>query len=630
MMGIKSLYTLLFAILLLLLGFAPSCSSSIGSGNNRRPFSSSSSPSSMSFSAEELDSSDFFLIKKTLIDAMEMLLSVGVPQEQLCRIPTIQLQDDDPILPIQMEVASILIPLCSEETKIATTTTKTMATTTTTTTTYQEKLSQSPRKQRNRWIRSRSDRSLKMEVSEEDDEGDREQQDGQDETDSSRPWEDYIPNTCFAVLCVITAALAAGLTMGLLSLDPLMLLIKIRAGATQQEQDQAAALLPIVKQHHLLLVTLLLLNSMANEALPLFLEDLVSPLVAVILSVTLVLFFGEIVPSAIFTGPNKVALAYQMVPLVKLMMILLWPLAYPIAKLLDHVLHEDDDGENPSDAFGRGELSALVRIQYEERMAHKKRKKDRKKSVVTKKEPSERGGGNGGGTMSTTTNTKIATKPLDTFGNNVGALDFASTQAIKASKRTMERQSSLRMTDLNNNHNNALGWEDPLPSSPSPPKSTWAGANDSIHLDEVSMVEGALSMKTKVALDVYTPVHRLMAIPYDMILTEENMVTIYAGGFSRIPVYQPNIDRPRDHTRIVGILMTKRLIVVDAKENRPLSTLPLSCPQCVSPKMNLVDLLNLFQSGTLGHLALVCARPTKGQQALDDGDPLPESAGFMG
>lgn len=79
-----------------------------------------------------------------------------------------------------------------------------------------------------------------------------------------------------------TAALAAGLTMGLMSLDPLMLLIKMRAGASADEKNPAAVILPVDKQNHLLLVTLLLLNSMANEALPLFLEVLVSPVLAVI------------------------------------------------------------------------------------------------------------------------------------------------------------------------------------------------------------------------------------------------------------------------------------------------------------------------------------------------------------
>jgi metal transporter CNNM len=342
----------------------------------------------------------------------------------------------------------------------------------------------------------------------------------------------------------------------------------------------------------------------------------------VIMSVTLVLFFGEIVPSAIFTGPNKVALAYQMVPLVKFVMILLWPLSFPIAKLLDHVLH-DENSETP-DAFGRGELSALVRIQYEERMAQKQRVKATKAAVAASAT-----------TKGTGTNNAE-------FVDNVGALDFASTQSIKASKKTIDRLVSSATTSssttppstFSSNVGSSVRASTPLlqpvAETEDPRRAYQAVRSVSIHLDEVSMVEGALSMKTKVALDVYTPMHRIMAIPYDMLLTENNMIDMYARGFSRIPVYQPNPVKPKDHTAIVGVLMTKRLILVDAKEERPLSTLPLTVPQCVSPKMNLVDLLNLFQSGTLGHLALVCARPVKGQKALDQGDPLPEAAGLMG
>lgn len=100
----------------------------------------------------------------------------------------------------------------------------------------------------------------------------------------------WLLNLLGALICVCIAALAAGLTLGLLGLDPLMLLIKERAGATEEERARAKNLLPIVKQHHLLLVTLLLMNSIANEALPIFLEHIVSPAIAVILSVTLVLF----------------------------------------------------------------------------------------------------------------------------------------------------------------------------------------------------------------------------------------------------------------------------------------------------------------------------------------------------
>ena len=48
----------------------------------------------------------------------------------------------------------------------------------------------------------------------------------------------------------------------------------------------------VLKRPHLLLVTLLLVNAAAMEALPIFLDRLMSPTSAIILSVTAVLFFG--------------------------------------------------------------------------------------------------------------------------------------------------------------------------------------------------------------------------------------------------------------------------------------------------------------------------------------------------
>lgn len=78
------------------------------------------------------------------------------------------------------------------------------------------------------------------------------------------------------------------------------------------------------------------------------------------------------------------------------------------------------------------------------------------------------------------------------------------------------------------------------------------------------MVEGALSMKTKVAIDVYTPLRKLFAIPFDTILNQRTIVRIYSSGYSRIPCYDPNPNKEKDITAIRGILMTKQLIVVNA------------------------------------------------------------------
>lgn len=428
----------------------------------------------------------------------------------------------------------------------------------------------------------------------------------------------WVWNVLAATICVCIAALAAGLTLGMLGLDPLMLLIKERAAESPLEREQARKLIPIVNQHHRLLVTLLLMNAVANEALPIFLEKMVPPSVAVLLSVTLVLFFGEIIPSAVFTGPNQLQIASHLTPVVQAAMCLLYPVAEPIAKLLDYVLHGDDDeGLN---AYNRGELSALIRIQYEERLANKLRRKELLKlqtEAVT-----------GGFAES----------------DHVGALDFTKRfqkqQNFKASINQLEHNASALLPQSNNIHSTL-----PMPSEREHYERHDLERSDSIHIDEVSMVEGALQMKTKVALDVYTSIRRAFCVPGDMIMTERNMVKVYSSGFSRIPVYQHvtgaeevenkgEKDNTHGKWRLCGVLIAKQLIVVDPEDQRRVDTLPLYLPLCVSPSSSLVDLLNLFQTGGKGmrggHMALVCAQPHLGNNALRSGECLPKEAGLMG
>lgn len=145
---------------------------------------------------------------------------------------------------------------------------------------------------------------------------------------------DDVLNLCVALGCVVCAAMAAGLTIGLMSIDPLELEIKQRVG-TAEECRQASVVLPLIQRHHLLLVTLLLYNSAANETLPLFLDRLVPSYVAVLLSVSLVLVFGEILPSALFSGPNQLRIAARLANFVWFLMLVLAPLSYPLAWLLD-------------------------------------------------------------------------------------------------------------------------------------------------------------------------------------------------------------------------------------------------------------------------------------------------------
>ena len=80
--------------------------------------------------------------------------------------------------------------------------------------------------------------------------------------------------------------------MALMSMDILNLETLKEAG-TPKQQKYAKRIMPLVKRHHLLLVTLLLGNAMAVEAMPIFLDRISDPILAICVSVSAVLIFGE-------------------------------------------------------------------------------------------------------------------------------------------------------------------------------------------------------------------------------------------------------------------------------------------------------------------------------------------------
>lgn len=139
--------------------------------------------------------------------------------------------------------------------------------------------------------------------------------------------------------------------------------IKQRSG-TPQEKKYSTAVIPLIKRHHLLLVSLLLWNATASEALPIFLDELVPEWVAIVLSVTMILFVGEIVPAAILTGPNQLELAAGLSPVIYVVLVIFAPIAYPISIALDYVLGHDEG----ITTYNRKEFSTMMKIQREERL----------------------------------------------------------------------------------------------------------------------------------------------------------------------------------------------------------------------------------------------------------------------
>ena len=82
--------------------------------------------------------------------------------------------------------------------------------------------------------------------------------------------------------------------MGLLSQDTMNLEVLTKSSGPK-EQKYATVILKLVSKHHLLLVTLLLANAAAVEAMPIFLNQIANEVIAVVVSVTAVLLFGEYV-----------------------------------------------------------------------------------------------------------------------------------------------------------------------------------------------------------------------------------------------------------------------------------------------------------------------------------------------
>uniref|UniRef100_A0A2P2LE38 CBS domain-containing family protein n=3 Tax=Rhizophora mucronata TaxID=61149 RepID=A0A2P2LE38_RHIMU len=90
------------------------------------------------------------------------------------------------------------------------------------------------------------------------------------------------------------------------------------------------------------------------EALPIFLDGLVAAWGAILISVTLILLFGEIIPQSVCSRYG-LAIGAKVAPFVHLLVWLWFPVAYPISKLLDYLL-----GPGHVALFRRAELKTLV------------------------------------------------------------------------------------------------------------------------------------------------------------------------------------------------------------------------------------------------------------------------------
>lgn len=135
-----------------------------------------------------------------------------------------------------------------------------------------------------------------------------------------------------SIILVILSGLFSGLTLGLLSLDTHSLRRQARHG-----NANAKVIYPIRKRGNLLLTTLLLGNVAVNTTLSIYLGSIASGIVAGLIATALIVVFGEIIPQAVI---SRYALWFgaKTIWFTKLVLVVAYPIAYPIARVLDYFL----------------------------------------------------------------------------------------------------------------------------------------------------------------------------------------------------------------------------------------------------------------------------------------------------
>jgi len=135
-----------------------------------------------------------------------------------------------------------------------------------------------------------------------------------------------------SLVLVLLSGLFSGLTLGLLSLDTHSLRRRAKHG-----DKEAAIIYPVRKKGNLLLTTLLLGNVAVNTTLSIFLGSIVSGIMAGIMATALIVIFGEIIPQAVISR-YAIWFGAKTIWFTRLVIILAYPIAYPIAKILDYFL----------------------------------------------------------------------------------------------------------------------------------------------------------------------------------------------------------------------------------------------------------------------------------------------------
>lgn len=407
------------------------------------------------------------------------------------------------------------------------------------------------------------------------------------------------------VFLLFFAAICSGLNLGLLSLDDVRLAAILQCG-TPAEIRQVRKTQPLLEDRHLLLVTLLLTNAICMEFLPILLEDLVGNTIALILSVTCLLLFGEIIPQAV-CSKYGLKISALCSPIVWAMIFCTFLISYPLARILDAIL-----GKHNIALFRRNELKELITLH------------SRHVYVAGINQPDIEDEDTGARIDCVDTSDQDQSASSSTILDNHD--DSPATQRHRSSvkpdhggkreKKHKGRRKAPRRGKWESNgeseslevcdhpsgrhHNSSISAarQSPPPQESSDSHESSDNSNK-LTYNEVSIIRGALDLTHKTVHDCMTPVNKIYMLDVNTLLTRDTITEIYNIGYTRIPIYRGNREN------IIGILNTKSLITVNPNDGLSLEDIGINVHvKLVTARSHLYPVLDYFQKGH-SHLAIV-------------------------
>ncbi|KAL8287495.1 hypothetical protein RQP46_003353 [Phenoliferia psychrophenolica] len=133
------------------------------------------------------------------------------------------------------------------------------------------------------------------------------------------------------------------------------------------------------------------------------------------------------------------------------------------------------------------------------------------------------------------------------------------------------------------------------------------GHGGDLQQDTITIVGATLDLQTKVVSDAMTPLSQIFMLPITSVLDYETLGRVLKAGHSRIPVYEEVVVNGKTKNKVIGVLLTKQLILLDPEDATPLANIPMNPLPTVSEDLPLLQILNTFQEGR-SHMAIVCRR----------------------